>query len=104
MNSGISVLSTSQANREAAADRAIPRLHQISYGDALGQACDKVVGLVRVSPDKIKIAMIKNRGGRIIGEMFFNFNVDLGDISQYVATVDEDEDLDEVFSMEGMDG
>jgi len=99
MNNKIVVLSTSQANREAASDRAIPKLHQISYGDALGQACDKVIGLVRISQDRIKIAMLKNRGGRIIGEMNFNFKVDLGDISQYEHRAEDDEDLDDVFTM-----
>lgn len=99
MNNKIPVLCTSQANREAASDRAIPKLHQISYGDALGQACDKVIGLVRISDDKIKIALLKNRGGRLIGEMFFNFKVDLGDISQHII-VDDDEDLGDVFTTE----
>ena len=98
MNNKIVVLSTSQANREAASDRAIPKLHQISYGDALGQACDKVIGLVRISQDRIKIALLKNRGGRIIGEMHFNFKVDLGDISQY-EPIGEDKDMDDVFTM-----
>ena len=99
MNNSIVVLATSQANRESATDRAIPKLHQIAYGDALGQACDKVIGLVRISDNRIKIALVKNRGGRKIGEILFNFMVDLGDISQYVATVDEDLD-DEVFNTE----
>ena len=98
MNNRIVVLSTSQANREAASDRSVPKLHQISYGDALGQACDKVVGLVRISPDRIKLALLKNRGGRTMGEMNFNFKVDLGDISYHDMDEEDEEDLDGVFS------
>jgi len=93
INYGVVVLSTSQATRESA-DKGIPKLHQISYGDALAQACDKVIGIHKVSPTKVKMSMPKNRGGKVIGEFYIHFDVDVGKISMLEESEDiADEDV-----------
>jgi replicative DNA helicase len=96
VNHGVIVLSTSQANRDSAQYKGIPKLENISYGEALAQAADAIVSLRLVKPTRVKIGMPKNRGGKIIGEFYLNFDVDNGIIEQLSDEVEAITD-EEVF-------
>lgn len=99
VNYGIVVLSTSQANRNSTNYKGIPKLEDISYGEALAQAADKIISLRLVRPGRVKIGMPKNRGGKIIGEFYLNFDVDAGIIEQVLEDGEEITD-EEVFGGE----
>lgn len=64
------MLATSQATRSAKDTTQAPKLHEISYGDALAQASDKVISLFAPESENAKdgkdmryMKLIKNRSG-----------------------------------------
>lgn len=60
----VPILFSHQANRSAANTKRPPALHEIAYGDAVAQACDRVLGIARKSDDEILVYVQKFRRGR----------------------------------------
>ena len=59
------VLVTHQANRDAHNIAKPPELHEIAYGDAFGQACDRVIALSRsTQPQRLRLTIQKFRKGQ----------------------------------------
>jgi len=65
-NQEVVILVSHQANRSAHNTARPPGLHEISYGDAFAQACDRVLVLSqpKATPNRLKVTVQKFRKGR----------------------------------------
>ena len=83
---GISVVVAHQANRGAANTARPPGLHEISFGDALAQDCDRVIVLSQPTkpPQTLTVTIQKFRKGRPLQTgTDFLFDPDHGRIKEY---------------------
>ena len=86
---------SAQVNREAMKNPNVflPRLENISYGDAIGQDTDGCFSLNRKVINGhvyLYYAMVKNRGGPEIGQTRMRFDVNVGDIEETQEAEEED--------------
>ena len=85
---GAVVIITHQATRSAHNSARPPALHEISFGDAFAQACDRVLALSRpvTPPDVLRITVQKFRKGRPhTSGIDFKFDPQKGDIHELVS-------------------
>lgn len=85
----LAVLVSHQATRRAHNVARPPGLHEIAYGDAFAQACDRVLALSRPqeTEDSLRITIQKFRRGRPhLKGIDFMFDPERGEIHEYIPT------------------
>jgi KaiC/GvpD/RAD55 family RecA-like ATPase len=88
-NYGLVIIASQQANRSAAgSEEMLPKVEQISFGDAFGQAADCLIGMGIAPGDRFvrEINILKGRTGQPEGHReWITFDVDKGRIGGIIS-------------------
>jgi predicted ATP-dependent serine protease len=92
----IPILFVAQSNRMTRERNDIPSLNEIAYGDAIGQACDRVVGLGMPATGAKTVRLLqcqKFRNGWIDfhRRQAISFSPDVGDVGRIVSDLQQDD-------------